>query len=79
MLLTKHSNRPFRDTGIGMTKADMVNNLGTIAKSGTKVCFQFPNRRSFTDIPVGLHGGNLALSMIGQFGVSFYSASLVAE
>eukprot|EP00667_Euglena_gracilis_P003536 EG_transcript_3547 len=60
-----------QDTGIGMSKEELVDNLGTIARSGSKAFIQ--------KVKEGQVSGDAAESIIGQFGVGFYSSFMVAN
>jgi molecular chaperone HtpG len=64
----EHQTLTITDNGLGMTEADAIEHLGTIAKSGTKAFLQSLGKDQAKDA-----------NLIGQFGVGFYSSFMVAD
>ena len=64
---SKENTLQISDNGIGMNKDDLINHLGTIAKSGT------------SDFVADMKENGSSVDLIGQFGVGFYSAFMVAD
>ena len=71
---TQENTLTIRDTGIGMTAEEMVQNLGTIAHSGAREFIH-----AFQESAKHPAEGRSLSDMIGQFGVGFYSVFMVAE
>jgi len=73
------SSLTIRDTGIGMTAEDIVSNLGTIARSGSKQFMNQLQQAQDSNDPKDDFGLDAAKGIIGKFGVGFYSAFMVAD
>ena len=67
-----------QDTGVGMTRAELIENLGTIAHSGSKAFLKALGSAS-AEATADKDGGRARSNLIGQFGVGFYSAFMVAK
>src|SRR5690606_15454570 len=68
-----------RDTGIGMTADELVDNLGTIARSGAREFLSAAEAATTGKDGQKTIGGRSLSDLIGQFGVGFYSAFMAAE
>ena len=72
-ILTNSKDRTltFKDSGIGMTESEIKENLGTIARSGSKAFIEKLESKK--------KSGGVADSIVGQFGVGFYSSFMVGD